>query len=191
MAKTASTMLQLGTAAPDFSLLEPATGRRINLSDFSDSPLLVVFSCNHCPYVLHILAQFSAYARIYREKGLSIVMINANDVENYPADSPEKMTELCQQYSLEFPYLYDETQQVARAYQAACTPDLFLFDQQHRLAYRGQFDGSRPSNDIPVNGEDLINATEALLKKQTIPAQQIPSLGCNIKWKPGNEPTYF
>lgn len=184
-------MLKLGTSAPDFSLLEPSSGKKIRLSDYTDSPLLVVFSCNHCPYVLHILNQFSAYAQEYQQKGLSIVMINANDVENYAADSPEKMIELKNQYELNFAYLYDDTQQVAAAYQAACTPDLFLFDKDHQLVYRGQFDASRPGNDIPVTGDDLTLATEALFNNQPAPADQIPSLGCNIKWKPGNEPEYF
>jgi len=153
--------------------------------------LLVVFSCNHCPFVLHILNQFSDYARDYQKKGLSIVMINANDVDNYADDSPQKMIELTKEYGFNFPYLYDESQQTAIAYQAACTPDLFLFDSQHKLVYRGQFDGSRPGNDIPVTGNDLTEATEALLNQQVIPTDQIPSLGCNIKWKPGNEPEYF
>ena len=184
-------MLKLGTSAPDFSLLEPATGNMVSLSDYADNPLLVVFSCNHCPYVLHILEQFSSYAKNYQGKELSIVMINSNDVENYTDDSPEKMIELVNQYGLEFAYLYDETQQVATAYQAACTPDLFLFDNSHQLVYRGQFDASRPGNDTPVTGADLIAATEALLNNQPVPADQIPSLGCNIKWKAGNEPDYF
>lgn len=191
MARTPSTMLELGTSAPDFSLLEPATGNKISLTDFANSPLLVVFSCNHCPFVLHILRQFSDYAQSYQQKGLSIVMINANDVDNYADDNPQKMVELTKTYNLNFPYLYDESQQIATAYQAACTPDLFLFDNSHKLVYRGQFDASRPGNDIPVSGEDLIRATEALLNNQPLSADQIPSLGCNIKWKPGNEPDYF
>jgi len=191
MARTPSTMLELGTSAPDFSLLDPVTGKMISLNNFSDKPLLVVFSCNHCPFVLHILNQFSDYARDYQKKGLSIVMINANDVDNYADDSPQKMIELTKEYGFNFPYLYDESQQTAIAYQAACTPDLFLFDSQHKLVYRGQFDGSRPGNDIPVTGNDLTEATEALLNQQVIPTDQIPSLGCNIKWKPGNEPEYF
>jgi len=184
-------MLQLGTPAPDFTLLEPASGQLIHRSDFANKPLLIIFSCNHCPYVLHILEQFVSFASSFKDKGLATVMINSNDVDNYPADSPEKMIQLSQQYGFTFPYLYDETQQTAHAYQAACTPDLFLFDQQHQLVYRGQFDGSRPANDIPVNGQDLITATEALLNNQPLPDQQRPSLGCNIKWKTGNEPAYF
>jgi len=183
-------MLQLGTIAPDFALIEPATGQLLKRSDFANQPLLVIFSCNHCPYVLHILQQFVSFASTYKARGLATVMINANDVENYPADSPEKMLQLSQQYGFSFPYLYDETQQTAKAYQAACTPDLFLFNRQHQLVYRGQFDGSRPANDIPVTGQDLINATEALLNDQQIALEQTPSLGCNIKWKAGNEPSY-
>ncbi|MBT3203595.1 MAG: thioredoxin family protein [Gammaproteobacteria bacterium] len=191
MSRTPSTMLELGTSAPDFSLQEPATGNQISLADYAGNPLLVIFSCNHCPFVLHILKQFSDYAKNYQSEGLSIVMINSNDVGNYEADSPEKMVELIGQYDFSFPYLYDETQQVAIAYQAACTPDLFLFDSQHKLVYRGQFDGSRPGNDIAVTGQDLTLATEALLNNQPVSTNQIPSLGCNIKWKQGNEPDYF
>ena len=191
MSRTPSTMLELGTSAPDFSLLEPAMSSQVSLADYAGKPLLVVFSCNHCPFVLHILKQFSDYAKNFQSKGLSVVMINSNDVGNYEADSPEKMVELIAQYDLSFSYLYDETQQVATAYQAACTPDLFLFNAQHKLVYRGQFDGSRPGNDIPVTGEDLTLATEALLNNQPISTDQIPSLGCNIKWKQGNEPDYF
>ncbi len=191
MSKTPSTMLELGTTAPDFSLPEPATGKEISLTDYSHKPVLVVFSCNHCPYVLHILNEFSQYAQKYQQKGLSIIMINANDVNNYEADSPEKMVQLLIDYNLQFPYLYDESQETAKAYKAACTPDLFLFDKEHKLVYRGQFDGSRPGNDIPITGKDLIAATEALLNNEAIPTEQIPSLGCNIKWKAGNEPEYF
>lgn len=191
MARTPSTMLELGTAAPSFSLTEPATGHTVSLSEFSDNPLVVMFACNHCPFVLHILTQFSAYADNYLAKGLSIVMINANDVGTHPDDSPQKMVELTRQYRFGFPYLFDENQQVAKTYRAACTPDLFLFDAKHELVYRGQFDGSRPGNDKAVTGKDLIAATEALLNNQPISPDQIPSLGCNIKWKAGNEPDYF
>ena len=191
MARTESTMLELTTPAPGFSLPEPASGKTVKLADFSGKPLLVVFSCNHCPFVLHILRQFAAFADEYQAKGLAIVMINANDVANYADDSPEKMVELVDQYALHFPYLYDESQQVAMAYHAACTPDFFLFDEAHRLVYRGQFDGARPGNDVPVTGQDLKQAVDALLVGATIPEPQIPSLGCNIKWKAGNEPEYF
>ncbi len=191
MSRTPSTMLELGTQAPDFSLPEPVSGKVLSLSDYSNTPLLIVFSCNHCPYVLHILNQFSSYAENHQQKGLSIVMINANDVDNYADDSPEKMIELSRQYNFSFSYLYDETQQVATSFRAACTPDLFLFDKQHKLVYRGQFDASRPGTDTAVTGIDLMTASDALLNNQPIPVNQIPSLGCNIKWKPGNEPDYF
>ena len=191
MARTESTMLALGTTAPEFTLPEPATGKTVSLADFVGHPLLVVFSCNHCPFVLHILRRFVEFADDYQPQGLSIVMINANDVSNYEDDSPEKMVELAQQYHFHFPYLYDQSQQVAQAYRAACTPDFFLFDDVHRLVYRGQFDGARPGNDIAVTGEDLIRATDALWKGEDMPSHQIPSVGCNIKWKPGNEPEYF
>lgn len=191
MSKTPSTMLELGTAAADFSLPEPLSGQSISLSDFSGKPLLIVFSCNHCPYVLHIIRQFSEFANEYKSKGLSTVMINSNDVENYVDDSPQKMIQLSHQYDFSFPYLYDESQQVATTYQAACTPDFFLFDNQHHLVYRGQFDSSRPANDNPISGNDLRQAVDALLQEQPITDTQLPSLGCNIKWKAGNEPNYF
>ena len=163
----------------------------MRLSDFDGQPILIVFACNHCPFVLHIIESFVDYVRRFQSQGLSVVMINANDVENFPDDSPDKMIELVRKYNFSFPYLYDETQQVARAYQAACTPDFFLFDQQHKLVYRGQFDGARPGNEIPVTGHDLATATQALLNGEAITSQQSPSLGCNIKWKTGNEPDYF
>lgn len=191
MARTASTMLELGTAAPEFTLPNPAAGNDVSLSDFNAKPVLVVFACNHCPYVLHIIQQFADFAREYQPKGLSVIMINANDVETHPDDSPQKMIQLGQQYSFTFDYLYDQTQQVAAAYHAACTPDFFLFDDRHRLVYRGQFDDSRPGNDRPVSGHDLRQAVDNLLQDQAISKIQHPSMGCNIKWKPGNEPDYF
>lgn len=191
MARTPSTMLSLGTPAPDFSLPEPKTGKPVRLADFANQPLLVIFACNHCPFVLHIIEQLAAVAEQYQARGLATVMINANDVENFPDDSPQKMIELAAQYRFSFPYLYDETQQVAKAYEAACTPDLYLFDADHKLVYRGQFDDARPGNDQPVTGADLIAAIEALLARQPVPDLQKPSIGCNIKWKAGNEPAYF
>jgi peroxiredoxin len=189
MAKTPSTMLDLGTAAPDFKLPDTQSNM-ISLDDYQAEPLLVVFSCNHCPYVLHILRKFANMVRQYKAQGLSTVMINANDVINYPDDSPEKMRELSQQYNFSFPYLFDESQQIAKAYRAACTPDFFLFDNSHKLFYRGQFDASRPGNNEPVDGRDLAAAIEKLLQGQDYLAQQHPSLGCNIKWKEGNQPDY-
>lgn len=191
MARTPSTMLEIGTAAPDFSLPDPVSGKNVSLADFAGRPLLVVFSCNHCPYVLHILESFTEYANDAQRQGLSVVMINANDVDNYPDDSPEKMVELSKSYSFEFPYLFDEAQSVASAYQAACTPDFFLFNQHHELVYRGQYDAARPGNDEPVSGTDLKAATQALLSGAALPVNQMPSMGCNIKWRAGNEPAYF
>jgi peroxiredoxin len=184
-------MLELGTNAPDFDLPNPLSNESVALSDYQDKPLLVVFSCNHCPYVLHILESFAEYAREVQKSGLSVVMINANDIENYPDDSPQKMIDLISRYELSFPYLYDESQQVAMAYHAACTPDFFLFDSHHRLVYRGQYDASRPGNSEEITGLDLKNATDALLHNQPVTTQQLPSMGCNIKWRPGNEPQNF
>lgn len=192
MVRTLSTMLDLGTAAPDFSLPD-IDGRTVSLSDFSGAgALLVVFMCNHCPYVKHIQPALAELARTYRDKGLQVVAINSNDVANYPDDSPEKMKLESEQAGYIFPYLYDESQAVAKAYKAACTPDFFLFDSEFRLAYRGQFDDSRPKNDIAVTGNDMRRAVEATLAGEPIPEQeQKPSMGCNIKWKTGNEPEYF
>ncbi len=191
MAQTPSTMLDIGTQAPDFSLPDTVGGNLVNLSDFAGKPLLVVFSCNHCPYVLHILDSFTAFANSVQQRGLAVVMISANDVAGYPDDSPEKMAALAAGSGFEFPYLYDESQQVAIAYRAACTPDFFLFDAGHRLVYRGQYDSARPGNDIKVDGNDLRSAVDALLSGAEVSAQQIPSVGCNIKWRAGNEPDYF
>ena len=191
MSRTPSTMLELGTRAPDFDLPDPLSGSSVSLSDYRDMPLLIVFSCNHCPYVLHLLKSFAEYAREAQKSELSMVMINANDIDNYPADSPQKMIDLVKEYELDFPYLYDESQQVAMAYRAACTPDFFLFDSQHRLVYRGQYDASRPGNDEEITGVDLKSASQALLEDKAISAQQLPSMGCNIKWRAGNEPHYI
>jgi len=191
MSRTPSTMLELGSKAPDFDLSDPLSGGSVSLSDYRDMPLLIVFSCNHCPYVLHLLKSFAEYAREAKKSGLSMVMINANDIDNYPADSPQKMIDLAKEYELDFPYLYDESQQVAMAYRAACTPDFFLFDSQHRLVYRGQYDASRPGNDEEITGVDLKSASQALLENKAISAQQLPSMGCNIKWRAGNEPHYL
>lgn len=191
MSKTPSTMLELGSKAIDFSLPDPVTNASVSLSDFAGQPVLVAFICNHCPYVIHIMDEFSAFAKEYGEKGLKIIAINANDVENYADDSPEKMVEFVKQYGLNFPYLYDETQETAKAYTAACTPDFFMYDGDGKLVYRGQFDAARPKSDVPINGADMRAAAEALLAGKAPDGNQIPSLGCNIKWKAGNEPTYF
>lgn len=190
MARTPSTMLPLGTPAQDFSLPDPASGRAVSLSQFSGRPLVVMFICNHCPYVKHIAHQLSHVARTYQASGVAFVAINSNDVSHYPDDSPDKMVEMSRHYGFTFPYLYDESQGVAKAYRAACTPDIYLFDKSHQLVYRGQFDGSRPGNDEPVTGRDLTEAMAALLAGTSLPQEQRPSLGCNIKWRTGNEPDY-
>jgi peroxiredoxin len=183
MVQTASTMLALGTKAPDFRLPDPS-GKMISSHDFDQAPaLLVAFICNHCPYVRHIQSSFSDFAKRYQERGVAIVAISSNDVEAFPDDSPEKMAEEIKSAGYTFPYLYDETQDVARAYQAACTPDFFLFDRDRRLVYRGQYDDSRPKTDRPVTGADLAAALDAVLTRRPVPADQKPSLGCNIKWK--------
>ena len=188
---TASTMLDLGTTAPDFSLPD-TRGRTVSLHDFDDAKaLLVVFMCNHCPYVKHILDGLLKLAKEYRSKGVAVVGINSNDVDSYPDDHPEKMTEIVKQKGFPFPYLYDATQEVAKSYRAACTPDLFLFDKDRKLVYRGQMDDSRPSTNVPVTGADLRAALDAVLEDRPVPQEQRPSMGCNIKWKPGNEPDYF
>ncbi len=191
MARTPSTMLELGTAAPDFELLEPATDNIVSLQQFAGQPILVAFICNHCPYVIHIREKFAELSTEYQAKGIAVVAINANDVAHYPEDSPEKMVEELKVAAYRFPYLYDESQAVAKAYQAACTPDFFLFDQEHKLYYRGQFDDARPGNDEAVTGQDLRQAMDNLLAGQAAPKDQKASLGCNIKWKAGNEPDYF
>jgi len=192
MVRVPSTMLPLGTPAPDFRLVEPATGRSVARSDFDGAPaLLVVFLSNHCPFVKHIADALSAFGREYGAKGLAMVGVNANDVANFPEDSPERMKDEVALRGYTFPYLFDETQEVARAYQAACTPDFFLFDGERRLVYRGQFDASRPGNDEPITGRDLRRACDAVLAGQVVSADQTPSIGCNIKWKAGNEPAWF
>ena len=184
-------MLPLGTPAPDFRLPDPG-GKLVALADFKQVPaLVVVFMCNHCPYVKHVREGLARLARDYRSRGVAMVGINSNDVANYPADSPAKMAEEAKAAGYTFPYLYDESQAVARAYRAACTPDLYLFDKDQRLVYRGQLDDSRPGNGIPVTGKDLRAALDAVLAGKPVPPTQKPSIGCNIKWKPGNEPDYF
>jgi peroxiredoxin len=192
MVKVPSTMVPLGTTAPDFSLPEPAHGRTVSLGDFTDAPaLLVVFLSNHCPFVKHIATGLSSFAREYRDKGLAIVGICANDAANFPDDSPIKMAQEVERRGYTFPYLFDESQEVAKAYHAACTPDFFLYDAERKLAYRGQFDSSRPSLDVPVTGSDLRRACDAVLAGGPISAEQTPSVGCNIKWKAGNAPAWF
>jgi peroxiredoxin len=189
MAKTPSTMLPLGTPAPAFKLPD-TTGKMVSLSDFRGKPVLVMFICNHCPYVKHVAAQLAQLGHDYQPRGVGIAAISSNDVANYPDDSPEKMKEEAKRAGYTFPYLYDETQDVAKAYRAACTPDFFLFDTEHRLIYRGQFDDSRPGNAMPVTGKDLRAALDAVLSGKDASKDQKPSLGCNIKWKTGQEPAY-
>jgi peroxiredoxin len=190
MAVTASKMLTLGTPAPNFSLPD-TKGNIVSPADFEESTaLLVIFMCNHCPFVKHILSDLVRFTKEYQAKGIAVVGINSNDVANYPEDSPEMMARLVEDADFTFPYLYDETQEVAKAYQAACTPDFFLFDKDYKLAYRGQMDDSRPGNNIPVTGLDLIKAMDAVLAGRKVSTEQKPSMGCNIKWKQGNEPEY-
>ena len=190
MALTPSTMLPLGTTAPDFSL-QDTNGNTVSLADLKDSPaLLVIFMCNHCPYVKHIRAGLAQLAHDYQPKRVAIVGINSNDVANYPEDSPARMKDEVKSAGYIFPYLYDETQAVAKAYRAACTPDIFLFDKNRKLVYRGQLDDSRPGNGIPVTGKDLRAALDAVLAGKPVPPNQKASIGCNIKWKAGNEPDY-
>ena len=191
MARTESTMLPLGTKAPDFSLVN-VDGQTVSLSDFADAPaLLVMFICNHCPFVKHLADALAQFTAEYMTKGVAVVGINSNDAASYPADSPEQMVREAEERGYQFPYLYDETQAVAKAYRAACTPDFFLFDRDRRLAYRGQFDDSRPDSGIPISGRDLRAAIEAVLASKKPGEKQRPSVGCNIKWAPGNEPDYF
>jgi peroxiredoxin len=192
MARTPSTMmLPLGAKAPEFRLPDPF-GRAWSLADFESAPaLLVAFICNHCPFVKHIRGGFARLAREYQDRGVAVVGINSNDFEAHPDDSPSAMAEEVRAAGYTFPYLVDETQEAARLYRAACTPDFFLFDGDQKLVYRGQMDGSRPGSEIPVTGEDLRRALDAVLEGRPVPAEQRPSLGCNIKWKAGNEPEYF
>ena len=190
MVMTPSTMLPLGTEAPPFRLPDTAGGE-VTRDDFRQSRgLLVAFICNHCPFVKHLRHELARFGREYQDRGLAIVAINSNDVANHPDDRPDRMAEEVREVGYTFPYLFDETQEVAKAYRAACTPDFFLFDGDRRLVYRGQFDDSRPGNDVPVTGADLRSAADALLAARPLPAEQKPSIGCNIKWKEGNAPDY-
>jgi peroxiredoxin len=194
MARTPSVMVDLGTPAPDFHLPDVVTGKMISLDTFADKTgLLVMFICRHCPYVKHIQHELAKLGRDYQDKDLGIVAISSNDAEKYPEDSPESLKEMAKELGFTFPFCYDETQAVAKAYQAACTPDFYLFDRERKLVYRGQFDDSRPKSDppIPVTGKDLRAAIDALLSGQPISPDQRASIGCNIKWKPGNEPDYY
>lgn len=190
MAVTPSAMLPLGTKAPDFNLPD-TEGKIVSLLDFKDAPaLLVVFMCNHCPFVKHIIDELVNLIKQYQQKGVAVVGINSNDVENFPEDRPEMMDRVAEEKEFTFSYLYDETQEIAKAYNAACTPDFFLFDKDRNLVYRGQMDDSRPGNDKPIDGKDLRSALNAVLEGNQVPGEQKPSIGCNIKWKQKNEPSY-
>jgi peroxiredoxin len=190
MTATASQMLPLGTLAEDFSLPD-TEGKLVSLSDYKDAhALLIVFMCNHCPYVIHVLDNLVELIKEYQKKAVAVIAISSNDIIQYPEDCLELMAQLASENNFSFPYLYDESQKVAKAYHAACTPDFFVFDSEHKLAYRGQMDPSRPGSDIPVTGEDLRTALDAILNDQKPPSKQFPSLGCNIKWKSANKPDY-
>jgi peroxiredoxin len=183
-----SQMLPLGTEAPDFALTDVVTGDTVKLADHADAgALLVMFICRHCPYVRHVSEGIASLGRDYQES-VAIVGISANDPDEYPEDAPESLAEDARESGYTFPYLFDETQEVAKAYHAACTPDFFLFDRDRRLVYRGQLDGSRPRNDVPVTGRDLRAAIDATLARRPVSEDQLPSVGCSIKWRPGNEP---
>ena len=191
MVATPSTMLELGTRAPDISLPD-TDGRIVSLADYRDAPaLLVMFICNHCPYVQHVRHELARVGKDYLGRGVAMVAINSNDVRAYPDDRPERMKEEKELVGYPFPYLFDESQEVAKAYGAACTPDFYVFDRERRLVYRGQLDDSRPGNRIPVTGKDLRAALDAVLAGRPVSSEQQPSIGCNIKWKPGNAPEYF
>jgi peroxiredoxin len=192
MALTPSTMLALGTTAPDFDLVDVVTGKRVTLAAFAgDRALLVMFICKHCPYVVHVQDELARIGRDYAGRGLGLVAICSNSVETHPADAPENLKVQAQQAGFTFPYLHDATQAVAKAYTAACTPDFFLFDAQRKLAYRGQLDETRPKTGAVAHGRDLRAAIDAVLAGQPATADQKPSIGCNIKWRPGNEPAYY
>ncbi|XWK89250.1 MAG: thioredoxin family protein [Phormidium sp.] len=191
MALTPSTMLALDTKAPDFQLPDVVSNEKISLATFADKEaLLVMFICRHCPFVKHIKDELAQLGKDYKNQSLGIVAISANDAKNYPDDAPEKLKEMALELGVTFPFCYDETQEVAKAYTAACTPDFFLFDRHRQLVYRGQLDDSRPSNGIPVTGKDLRAAMDAVLSNQPVSQEQKPSVGCNIKWKAGNAPSY-
>lgn len=188
---TVSAMLQLGTKAPDFSLSDVVSGKTISLSDFAGKKaLLIMFICKHCPFVQHVKHEIAKIGNEYMTKGVGVMAISSNDATAYPEDSPEGLQEMSRELSFAFPYVYDESQEVAKAYTAACTPDIFIFDNKQELVYRGQIDDSRPSNGLPVTGKDLREALDAVLSGKEISSMQKPSMGCGITWKEGNEPSY-
>ncbi|MEL6856199.1 MAG: thioredoxin family protein [Cyanobacteria bacterium J06607_13] len=192
MVRTESTMLPLGTAAPSFRLEDVTSGKTITLDTFADKKgLLIMFICQHCPFVKLVEDELGKIGQDYAAQGVGILAISANSIETHPQDDPDNMREQVKRASFNFPYAYDATQAVAKSYTAACTPDFFLFDSDFKLAYRGQLDDARPGNGQPVNGKDLRAALDQLVAGDAIPTQQKPSIGCNIKWAPGNEPAYF
>ncbi len=192
MVMVESTMLPLGTAAPDFALPDVISGETITLATFADAPaLLVMFICRHCPFVKHVQDELARIGKDYGPKGLGIVAISANSLQTHPQDGPEFLKAQAEEIGFTFPYCFDESQETAKQYTAACTPDFFVFDSAKTLVYRGQLDDSRPSNGVAVTGKDLRAALDAALAGKSIPADQTPSVGCNIKWTPGNEPVYF
>jgi peroxiredoxin len=192
MARTASMMLDLGTQAPDFQLPDVVSEQTISLSTFAGkTALLVMFICEHCPFVKHVEQELAQIGQDYQDKSLGIVAISANSVQTHPQDAPEHLKAMAERLGFTFPYCYDESQSTAKAYTAACTPDFFLFDGDRKLVYRGQLDDSRPGNDKPVTGKDLRAAIAQALAGQRISPDQVPSIGCNIKWTPGNEPEYY
>ena len=192
MVSVESQMLPLGTMAPEFTLLDIVASNEISFSKArGTNGTLVFFISNHCPYVIHIRDHFKAVYDDYHSRGVAFIAVSSNDIESYPQDAPELMRKLAKEKKWDFPYCYDKTQEVAKSYRAACTPDFFLFDKDLKLYYRGQFDRSRPKNGQAITGEDLKNAIDSLLEGKTSPQNQVPSMGCNIKWKPGNEPEYF
>jgi peroxiredoxin len=185
-------MLPLGTVAPDFKLTDSVSGKTVSLGDFEDSPaMLVMFICNHCPYVQHVRGELARFGRDYQDRGLGIVAISSNDADEYPDDGPDAMRMEAKAQGYTFPYLYDEDQRVAAEYTAMCTPDFFLFDADRKLVYRGRLDESRPNNGVPLTGTDLRAAADAVLAGKPVSDEQWPSMGCSIKWKPGNTPAYF
>lgn len=190
MSLTPSAMKPLGTPAPDFALPD-CEGRTVSRRDFAGQPLLVAFICNHCPFVQHIGEKLGELTAEYTEKGLGVVLINSNSSESHPEDGPDKMPDFIRRYGILVPYLHDASQNTAKTYKAACTPDFFLFDAQHQLVYRGQFDEARPGNNHPITGADLSSAVDAVLNNTPVPEDQKPSMGCNIKWEAGKEPDYF
>jgi peroxiredoxin len=191
MALTPSTMLPLGTQAPNFHLPDVVSGQTISLDTFTGKQaLLIMFICRHCPFVKHVQGELAKIGKDYANSNVAIVAISANDAANYPDDAPDKLKQMATELGFTFPLCYDESQETAKAYTAACTPDFFVFDENRKLVYRGQLDDSRPSNDRPITGQDLRAALDAVVANSTVNSDQKPSIGCNIKWKPGNEPGY-